>query len=216
MEIIKNIILFLGWCTVFFFSVMFALRISLWYLFTSPLEWAEMSSNLLYNLGNLYIPAFGIYLHFWCGFFILILGIVVILPITRKYMIMHRTLGTAYIVLCILTSIGGNIFIYTTGTVGGINMDIAFSLYGWLLFGYAIITYIYARKKDITSHSRWAIRLWALGLSSLFYRLSYAVLELFGYMLTTPSDFYRPIDRILDWWFFIIPLVCAEIYIRLC
>lgn len=211
---LQIILLYILWSFIVILSLFFAIRIMIWYLFISPTDWSKKTNNILPNLGNLYIPAFGMYLHFWAGCFVLILGLIVILPISRKYIIVHRILGNMYVISCVLTSIGGNIFIYTTGTVGGINMDISFSIYGWLLFFCAIITYVQARRKIINSHKAWAIRLWALGLSSLFYRVSYTVLGICGYSLNSTKDFMRPLDMILDWWFFVVPLIIAEIYIR--
>ncbi len=187
------------------------------FLFTSPTLWAAETGNILYNMGNLYIPAFGMYLHLWCGVFIMILGLVQILPIFRKkkFMFVHRIIGTVVCVFSLLTSIGGNIFIYTTGTVGGINMDIAFSIAGWILFFLALMTYITARTHRIKNHREWALRLWAMIYSSLFYRLSYFFLFICGYSFTNSDDFYRPVDEFLDWWFFVVPLFCMEMYIQI-
>ena len=157
------------------------------------------------------------YLHLWGGLIIMIIGLIQILPLlrTEKLFILHRIIGTMVCFISILTSIGGNIFIYTTGTVGGINMDIAFSIYGWLLFIFSLMAYIRARTNNRQAHKDWALRLWALIYASLFYRISYFMLSLCGYHVTNSSDFFRPIDELLDWWFFLVPLFVMEIYIRL-
>ena len=41
------------------------------------------------------------------------------------------------------------------------------------------------------------------------------MLFLFGYDFTSSSDFYRPLDEFLDWWFFVIPLLVMECYIQI-
>ena len=210
MRMIKILlILFLSILVVFFIA-----HISIDYLFTNPTLWCEKTDYVLSSICDLYIPAFGIYLHFWCGIIVMILGMIQILPITRRYIIIHRILGNIYIVAAILVSIGGNIFIYTNGTSGGINMSIAFSIYKWLLFLAAIVTYIMARIGNIIYHHEWAIRLFALTYASLFYRVCYFILSLCGYHVTTTSDFYRPIDMILDWFFFLFPMIICELFLQ--
>jgi hypothetical protein len=179
-----------------------------------PTEWSNNTDNMLPGLGNLYIPAFGMYLHFIGGVIIMICGIFQILPIIRKRIIIHRIIGNIYVYFSILTGIGGNIFIYTNGTTGGINMDIAFSIAGWLMIILAIVAYYYARIKNIQKHKEWAIRSWALCYSSIFYRIIYFIVGLFGYYVTSPDDFLRPLDSIIDWLFFFLPLLFAELYIR--
>lgn len=212
-KLIKYILMLCGYGALSVCVLIFSFIIADNYLFASPTTWAN---DILYNLGDLYLPAFGMYLHFWGGTIIMILGLIQILPVLRndRLFILHRLIGTIICIFSIITSIGGNIFIYTVGTVGGMNMDIAFSVAGWLMFLFALMTYIKARCHDKASHKNWALRLWAMIYSSLFYRITYFMLFAFGYSFSTSSDFYRPLDEFLDWWFFVIPLFFMETYIR--
>lgn len=216
-HILSIIIATISYITLSVFSIMFIVRIFLYYLFTNPAEWSEKTDNLLPDLGKLYFPALFMYLHWWSGVSVVFLGLIQILPILRrpKYIVLHRVIGGAFCLCCIIACLAGNMYIYTTGTVGGINMDIAFSIYGWLLGILAVITYITARLHKREVHREWALRLWAVAYGSLFYRLSYYTLFMFGYSVDSTRDFYRPVDMILDWWFFIVPLIAMEIYIRI-
>jgi len=217
MKFLQVLLISLSYITLSTFVLLFSYIIMESYLFEPPTSWSSVKDNMLYNLGNLYIPAFGMYLHLWSGVIVMLLGLLQILPIIRqsKLMILHRIIGNVICVFSFAVSIGGNIFIYTTGTVGGINMSVSFSIYGWLIFFFALFTYITARNHNIVSHKEWALRLWTMIYSSLFYRLSYYFLFLCGYDMSNPSDFYRPLDEFLDWWFFLLPLFLIECYIRL-
>ena len=92
-------------------------------------------------------------------------------------------------------------------------MDIAFSVYGWLLVGLAFATFYAAQKKRHLMHRNFAIRLWSQGIASLMYRLWYTVAQLLGYRFSTSLDFHRPLDEFMDWWFFVPNLVVAELVI---
>ena len=188
-------------------TIIFATRIAWDYFLHSPESW-----NILPGLNSLYLPIFGFFIHLIGGFTILFIGLIQVFPISRYKMIVHRVLGTIYCVSCLLAGIGGNIFIYTHGCVGGANMDIAFSFYGWLLVILAIITYTLARLKMREYHKRVAIILWASGLGSLFYRITYFVLYfVFGYV--AGQNFQKPIDQIVDWWFGLVPLILGISYV---
>lgn len=203
----------ISWFLVLIMSAIFTTRIFFEYITKEPIYWCN---TILTSLCNLYIPAFGMYMHFIGGSTILLVGSLQILPLFRKkeLMFLHRILGNIYILACIITSTGGMLFILTNGTSGGPNMSIAFFIAGMVLFSFSIITYIYARKHNVEKHKEWAVRLYAQGLASMFYRISYFVLFLLGYQFTQTSDFKRPLDMILDWWFFLFPMFMAELWIR--
>ena len=166
-------------------------RISRYYLFSSPESWSLGTRNVLINLSTLYIPRISMYIHWWTGLTLTILSCLQILPIFRspQYLQYHRIMGNIYCLCGVITSIAGNVFIYTNGTVGGFNMSCAFSVYGWLMFFTSIQTYRYAKRKDTKQHQKYAIRLWSLTISGLNYRLIYSILLGFGYEPRTPNDF---------------------------
>lgn len=205
-----KLVLILLYAVLIFFSVGFSLHIWHQYLLGS---WESDWVALLPNLNELWYPAFGMFIH-WCGgFVILVVGLVQILPITRKHMLLHRCLGTIYVAAALVTSLGGNLFIYTTSKhlVGGRNMDIAFSTAGWIMFILAVMTYYHARAHDHVRHRDYAIRLWGQGIASLCYRFWYNVVAALGYAGPTQlADFHRPLDEILDWWFFVPNLLLTE------
>ena len=207
---------------IFILSAINLYRIVRYYLFSPPDTWKLGTKNNIDDMGRLYLPAFSIYLHWWMAAIITVLSLLQILPIFRKreYLIYHRIMGNIYCAAGIIVSIAGNVFIYSNGTVGGFNMSCAFSVYGWLMFYFAIKTYYLARKYNftkeyaiLTDHRAYAIRLWVASISGLNYRLGYLILLNIGYSVTSPNDFYRLLDRIMVWEFFVLPLIINEYYL---
>ena len=73
---IKNIAISVTYLTLAVFVLVFSGIIVTDYLFKSPITWSSETDYILYNLGDLYAPALGIYLHFWGGVIIMLLGLI--------------------------------------------------------------------------------------------------------------------------------------------
>lgn len=154
-------------------------------------------------------------LHFAAGGIILVMGCIqVIRRIRELYPALHRWVGRIYVVASILASIGGLLFIFFKGTVGGTVMDIGFALYGILMFWCAIETIRHARGKNFQKHRVWALRLFALAIGSWLYRMEYG----FWFLLTGraghTSDFHGWFDYIMSFFFYIPNLIIVEMMVR--
>lgn len=152
------------------------------------------------------------------------------------YLNFHKWNGRLYLTSCFVTGLAGITFICVNGgTVCGPSMTVAFSTYGILLIVFSLITWNYARQfgkcniqyntdesillKLKLKHRDWALRTFALGLGSWFYRALYV----FTYLCTSysPLDtdskdtvFRHPVDYVFDWLFFLLPLLFTEVLIR--
>ncbi|NRB49779.1 MAG: DUF2306 domain-containing protein [Saprospiraceae bacterium] len=156
----------------------------------------------------------GIGIHFAAGGLILILGCIQLITYIReKYPAWHRWLGRIYVVASLLTAVGGLLFIFIKGTVGGIVMDIGFAGYGLAMFLCAIETIRHARKQDFDRHRAWAIRLFALAIGSWLYRMDYGFWFLFTDGLGHSNSFQGPFDYFMDFFFYIPNLLVAEVFI---
>ncbi|MEM8527590.1 MAG: DUF2306 domain-containing protein [Bacteroidota bacterium] len=156
----------------------------------------------------------GIGLHFVMGGIILILGCIQLLEKIRVHFpVFHRWVGRIYVVACLLAAVGGLVFIFQKGTIGGTVMNIGFALYGILMFLAAIQTWRFAMKKQFEQHRVWAIRLFALAIGSWLYRMAYG-LWIFLMDGVGIADFYGPFDYVMDFAFYIPNLIIAEIFIR--
>eukprot|EP00804_Cyclotella_cryptica_P026138 CCRYP_013026-RA/>CCRYP_013026-RA protein AED:0.33 eAED:0.33 QI:0/-1/0/1/-1/1/1/0/270 len=147
----------------------------------------------------------------------------------RRFPTFHRWSGRLSLLSAILASLYGLVFICLKKfqLVGGINMGIAFFLYG-IVFGIcAVMTGYYAKKREFRRHKNWAIRSYSQILATMLYRYYYAVLGGFGAVHSPDEDdldcgandicdyFLKPFDAMHVWTFFLVPLLFAEAVVYL-
>lgn len=157
----------------------------------------------------------GISLHFVMGAVILILGTVQFIPWIRHNLPkLHRILGRVYVVASILTAIGGLVFIFMSGTVGGTMMNIAFGLYGVLMLVSGVETARHARARRFEQHNNWALRLYVLGIGSWLYRMFYGIWALLADFVGHNDAFTGPFDIFMNFAFYVPSLILVEMMIR--
>lgn len=166
-------------------------------------RWKEALPNLDKNLYN----RICMQLHFIGGIIVQILGPVQLVPQFRKWEIfntkIHRWTGRVYLLGMCGTFLGGEMFMFANPTVGGLNMTIAFGMYGICFLFCGGMAFYYARRKQFRQHMYWALLTLCLGIGSLIYRGLYLFSFVCGYHLHNVEDFMRPLDQIFDWLFFI-------------
>lgn len=175
---------------------------------------SEIAYSRLLNEGA-WLSNLGIYGHIIVGAGLTVLApLQLIGPLRRRVPLVHKVAGYVTVILAILASIGGLIYIVTQGTIGGPIMDLGFGLYGVLLGLSAIQTVRLARKRD-PRHQEWALRLVVLALGSWIYRLHYTL----WYALTGGSyikpDFTGGFDIAQTVAFCLPYLLILEIWFRL-
>ncbi|MDP3492220.1 MAG: DUF2306 domain-containing protein [Hyphomonadaceae bacterium] len=157
----------------------------------------------------------GIGAHFFAGAVLLLLGPVQLIgEIRAKAPVVHRWIGRVYAFAAFAAGVGGLLFIVLKGTVGGMPMTVAFSMYGALMVLAAVQTVRHAMARNIDVHRAWAIRLFALAIGSWLYRMGYGFWFLFAGEMGHTEDFSGWFDYIMDFAFFIPPLIVAEMFIR--
>lgn len=172
------------------------------------------------NLPGLYqadepVATSGIGVHFAAGGLILILGSIQLIgSLRQRFPTFHRWVGRIYVSACLLTAIGGLIFIVINGTIGGIVMDIGFGLYGILMIVSAIQAFLYARTGSFQQHRAWAIRLYTLAIGSWLYRMDYGFWAILADSAGHSDNFQGPFDYVMDFFFYIPSLMVAEVFIR--
>ncbi|WP_221391771.1 DUF2306 domain-containing protein [Dyadobacter sp. NIV53] len=202
--------------TVWISAALFGLYILAFY--ASALYEGEMSrwNNVLPKLyeEDSTAATSGIGLHFATGGIILLLGSIQLLDSVRvRYPAVHRWIGRIYIISSIFAAVGGLLFIILKGTIGGLVMDIGFSLYGILMFIAAIETYRHAVAGRLDKHRAWALRLFALAIGSWLYRMDYGFWILLMDGLGHERHFTGPFDYLMAFFFYIPNLLVAEIFI---
>lgn len=157
----------------------------------------------------------GIGLHFFAGSVLLLLGPVQLIgAIRRQAPAVHRWIGRVYALAAFLAGVGGLTFIAIKGTVGGLPMTVGFAMYGALMVVAAVETVRHAMARRIDVHRAWAIRLFALAIGSWLYRMCYGFWFLLAGKEGHTDEFSGWFDYVMDFAFFIPPLIVAEMFIR--
>ncbi len=161
------------------------------------------------------VATMGIGLHFAAGTVLLLLGpLQLISAVRERAPALHRWVGRLYALSALMAGLGGLAFIAVQGTIGGIPMDIGFSLYGALTAIAAAATFWHARAKRFEQHRAWAIRLFALVIGSCLYRMDYGFWILLGNNMGHTPTFDGAFDVVMAFFFYIPNLIVAEAFIR--
>jgi hypothetical protein len=200
-------------------SAIFGVYILAYYGGAIPASTLEDWNATLPKLYEAHTPAAsaGIGLHFFAGAVLLLLGpIQLIKQVRAKAPAVHRWIGRVYAFAAFAAGAGGLTFIAIKGTVGGPMMSIAFAAYGALMVLASVQTVRHAMARNIDVHRGWAIRLFALAIGSWLYRIGYGLF--FATMgQDNPGhteDFVGWFDFVMDWAFFVPPLIIAGMFIR--
>lgn len=202
--------------TVWVSALLFGLYILAFYFIAlvkgNTAQWNEVLPGLYDKQAK--AATLGMGVHFAAGGIILILGCIQLIDNVRlKYPALHRWLGRLYVLAALGASVGGLVFIFTKGTIGGWVMDIGFTGYGVLTGLAAVATIRFARSQDLERHRAWAIRLFALAIGSWLYRMDYGFWFLFTDRLGHTEDFRGPFDYFMAFFFYLPNLLVAEIFI---
>lgn len=176
-------------------------------------RWNEMLPGLYSK--NAATPTLGIGLHFAMGGVILLLGSIQLIDRLReRWPAFHRWTGRIYVVASMLAAIGGLVFIFATGTIGGTIMNLGFGLYGGLMLLAAFLTWRHALAGRMDLHRAWALRLYALAIGSWLYRMDYGFWLLLANGWGHRQDFSGPFDHFMAFFFYLPNLLVAELFIR--
>lgn len=192
-------------------------------------QWQALSS--LPDLGGTPGKAFCMGIHFVTGSIITLLGVFQVWPGSRTTdrVFWHRVGGRVFVVCSVITFLGGFGFIVQQRILaGGWSMTISFAIYGFLVLGFTLMAYISIKQKDIEAHRRWALRSFAMGAGSFFYRAMMAIGPVFGFLpwVTTPEMVEPREDRTTwhlsepiwsqasSWSFWVVSVLWVEWYLR--
>lgn len=203
--------------TVWVSAALFGLYILAFYaaaLYEGAMErWNDILPGL-YEEGTVAATS-GIGLHFAAGGIILVLGSIQLIGAVRnRFPAFHRWVGRIYVLASLLAAVGGLTFIAYKGTIGGVVMNIGFSLYGALMLIAAVETYRHAVARRLEKHRAWALRLFAMAIGSWLYRMDYGFWLLLTDGLGHTRHFDGPFDRVMAFFFYLPNLLVAEAFIR--
>lgn len=198
-------------------GIIFALYILGFYIFAHTADSVAAWNQVLPNLYSPEKPAAttGMISHFFFGALLLILGPIQFSEAIRaRYKDFHRWVGLFYVLSAFITGFGGLVFLGVWGAAGGTPMLIGFTLYGLLMMIVPVQTLRYALLGQYSVHRQWAIRLFALVLGSWIYRMGYGLIFTLLSGFGLGESFSGPMDYFMDFSFFVIPMIIAEVVIK--
>ncbi|MEM7127714.1 MAG: DUF2306 domain-containing protein [Chloroflexota bacterium] len=203
--------------TIWISAIIFGLYILLYYLNSwlggELSRWNEGVSELYAEDDPLATGGMGI--HFIGGTVLLFFGTIQFIERLRlRYPVIHRWLGRIYIASSLATAIGGLLYIFTHGTVGGTVMDVGFALYGLVMMVAAVETIRHARARRYERHRIWALRLYLLVIASWLYRMEYGFWYLFTGGAGSTPNLIGPFDQVMAFFFYIPNLLLLEFFLR--
>lgn len=158
------------------------------------------------------------------------------LVLCDKVDIFHIVIGILLNICTFITGMMGVSYILIHGTIGGLVMDIAFSIYGILVAFWGIIScfiscklYLYSNPEDLLVqiyekkdkkkirklHYHMSNIYAALIYGSYFYRILNVVAKYSGYPVPNrihTDRYFRPLDQFFQFAFYLIPLLCIILY----
>ena len=160
---------------------------------------------------NAPLTNFSIFLHMLFGAIITVLAPLQLSEWLRTHRPkFHRFTGRFLVCLAFPTTLGGLGYIFLKGTIGGLQMDVAFALYGILLSLAAIQAARFACAGQFTRHNRWALRFFFLIIGSWIYRVHYALWFAIIGDAGHKSTFDGAFDLVQNWAFFVPYLLILE------
>jgi hypothetical protein len=173
------------------------------------------------ELANGFIPGdtvgnFAVAGHLVLAAFIMSAGPLQLIPqIRARFPALHRGLGRSYMLSVVASGAAGLYLIWTRPLFGPLVNNIATSLDGVLIIAFAAIALRYAIARDISTHRRWALRLFMVASSVWFLRIGFRVWTfLTGGVGIDDKTFSGPF--VFGWHFgqYLLPLAILEIYLR--
>lgn len=155
--------------------------------------------------------------HVMIAIVITIGGTLQLMPFVRRAApAFHRVNGRVYVVLSVLTSIGGLFMVWGRGTVGDTVQHVGISLDAALIMLCAARALQHARAGRIANHRRWAMRLYLVVSGVWFFRvgLMFWIIVNHGPAGFDPATFTGPTLSILSFAESLLPLAILELYLR--
>lgn len=128
----------------------------------------------------------------------------------------HRWNGRVFVLTAFIMSLSGLYMVWTRGTVGGLFGHVIISINAGLIMICAVMAFRYALARNITTHRRWALRLYVLVSGVWFFRVG---ISLWIYLNGGPRGFdpitfQGPFLIFLYLAVYLLPLGIIELYLR--
>ena len=155
--------------------------------------------------------------HLLLAVVILVGGPLQLIPQVRRHVpSFHRVNGRLYVLALVVTNIAGLYMVWSRGQAASVVQHVAVSIHAVLIISFAILAVRYAIARDISTHRRWALRLFMLVNSGLFFRIGLTQWILLNEVPAgfDPMASNGPVINFLSFVDYLLPLVILEMYLR--
>mmetsp|Transcript_25767 Transcript_25767/g.59874 ORF Transcript_25767/g.59874 Transcript_25767/m.59874 type:complete len:294 (+) Transcript_25767:1-882(+) len=201
-----------GWLVTWISCALFGLYVIGFYVISSPSDdWNVMIDGLF--VPDRFAGAHWAFVaHCLGGGVLMILGPFQLLDTWKFYPRLHRFVGWVFLVMSLLASVGGLLFIGWAGTVAGGLMNVGSSLYGIFMLICTLQTWLTAGSpKFVEQHREWAWRLYSLAIGAWLFRMEYGVWTGFlGRTFGSRLDYSGPFDKVMYFLFWVPNLLVVE------
>lgn len=128
----------------------------------------------------------------------------------------HRVNGRLYMLAVTLTSVVGLYMVWSHAATYRVVQHVGVSIDAILIITFALLSVRYAMKRDISTHRRWALRLFMVVNAGWFFRIGLMQWVLYnrGPVGFDPDTFTGPFINFLSYADYLLPLAILEIYLR--
>ncbi len=201
----KSILKAILWSVPLLFFTWLMLRITYPYFsFRYDIGFLLTKQHMLYNT----IWRWSFYIHISTSLFVLITGIFQFVPfVLKEWPQVHRLLGKIYVLLIVCMSAPSGLIMGFYAN-GGLWAKISFCLISVLWFLFTLQAYLKIKQRNISAHTNFMIRSYALTLSAITLRIYVVILPHFFILHS------REMYTLVSWLSWIPNLLLAEFLIR--
>jgi hypothetical protein len=142
-------------------------------------------------------------------------GALQLIPQVRnRWPVFHRWNGRLFVLIVVGLSLTGFWLVWVRGVQTGLLSSIAISINGFLIIGFAVLTYLMARRRRFAEHQRWALRLYMVSNAQWFMRVGIFAYVTAKVILGAAPSIDGPVFIAWSFGCYLVPLGMAELYLR--
>jgi len=156
-------------------------------------------------------------MHLLLAVIIMVGGPLQLIPQMRRHApTFHHWNGRLYMLAVFGTSIAGLHMVWSRGRADRVLQHLGVSLHAVLIMSFAVLALRYALARDISTHRRWALRLFMVVIAGWFFRIGLLHWIFFNGRPVgfDPMTFSDPLLNFLSFADYFLPLAILEIYLR--
>jgi len=180
-------------------------------------DWQVWSNRMSHGHGPATIGNVAMAVHLFLAAVITFGGPLQLIPwLRRRLPKFHRLNGRVYVVALFIATFAALYMVWFRGTAGDFSQHVGVSLDAVLIMIFAVLAARYAIARDLTTHRRWALRLFIAVSGVWFFRVGMMLWLVInrGPAGFNPKTFTGPFLTFWSFANYLLPLAVLELYLR--